>query len=142
MFYFADFLEQKIYSQIQDVRITKSHHGYFVESTSRFGSGMKDFYDFLDYPFSGLGRSSETRFKGLIDKVSYYQEMHRNNGVSDLLATYGILIFSMYFFLVYKIPLAIAVNGIVNRIPKLPASACNISMTTISLLSKSSSDGL
>ena len=69
-----------------------------AEYNTRFKSFVLDFNDFLDNPFFGLGRAEETRFKGITD----HKLNHRNNGVSNYLATYGLFAFVFYFFLIYS----------------------------------------
>jgi hypothetical protein len=64
---------------------------------NRFKSAYIDYMDALDNPLLGLGRAPETRFKGIKDPVLN----HRNNGVSDYLASYGFVVFLVYFVLIY-----------------------------------------
>lgn len=63
-------------------------------TTSRFGSGIVDFQLFLTHPFIGTGRMTSFKY--------FTIDMHRNNGTMNLLATYGIFIFTLYFVLYYR----------------------------------------
>jgi len=63
-------------------------------TTSRFGSGMVDFQLFLTHPFIGTGRMMSFKY--------FTIDMHRNNGTMNLLATYGIFIFTLFFVLYYR----------------------------------------
>lgn len=64
---------------------------------TRFKSALLDLNDFIDNPIFGLGRSAFTRFRGIEDS----HLMHRNNGITSFLTTYGIVIFLFYFYLIY-----------------------------------------
>jgi hypothetical protein len=66
-------------------------------STTRFESATLDLKDWSENPILGLGRHQYTRYKG---ETSHFMT-HRNNGLSDYLVTYGVLIFIMYFSLIY-----------------------------------------
>ncbi len=72
----------------------------FTDKTynTRFKSAQIDLYDFSQSPLVGLGRSEQTRFGGETDK----RKIHRNNGVTNFLATYGAVIFLLYFILIYR----------------------------------------
>ncbi len=93
------FLKEKIFDQMEQTRVQKTDVGYFVSSSNRFASALKDIFDVLDYPLTGLGRNEITRFKGA--DMDDRETVHRNNGITYLLATYGIVIFVMYFYLIY-----------------------------------------
>jgi len=83
-----EFLGDKI-SENMDIE-TKTYN-------TRFKSALLDLNDFVDNPVFGLGRSAFTRFKGIEDS----HLMHRNNGITSFLTTYGIVIFLFYFYLIY-----------------------------------------
>jgi len=64
-------------------------------TTSRFGSAIADFNLFLKSPFFGFGRAgAKTGFKS---EKAFSVEDHRNNGVFNLMTTYGIIITFFYF---------------------------------------------
>ncbi|MCG8375968.1 MAG: hypothetical protein MI702_05760, partial [Chlorobiales bacterium] len=65
---------------------------------TRFKSAMLDFNDFFRSPFVGVGRSDTMRFQDSQDD----RQRHRNNGVTDFLAIYGLPIFLLYFALLYR----------------------------------------
>ena len=66
-------------------------------TTSRFGSALADLQDFSKNPIIGYGRG-QNRYGGR--SYSFFSKnLHRNNGITQLLVTYGILIFVMYFYL-------------------------------------------
>lgn len=65
---------------------------------TRFKSAMLDFNDFFSSPFVGVGRSDTMRFQDSQDD----RQRHRNNGVTDFLAIYGLPIFLLYFALLYR----------------------------------------
>lgn len=64
---------------------------------TRFKSAMVDLEDFAENPILGMGMTKETRFEG----QTQHRVIHRNNGVTNLLATYGIFIFLAYFALIW-----------------------------------------
>ena len=91
LYYNLEFLSAKIENNIEIAG---------DDNTSRFGSGLSDLKDFAKSPFIGWGRGS-MRFGGR--KFTFFsEEQHRNNGLSSLLATYGIFIFIFYFYNYYK----------------------------------------
>lgn len=63
-------------------------------TTSRFGSALADWKTFKENPFIGKGR--------IVSSKIYMIEMHRNNGLLNLMATYGIFISLLYFGLYIK----------------------------------------
>ena len=68
-------------------------------TSSRFGSALADLRDFARNPVTGWGRG-ENRYGG--KRVAFFSaEQHRNNGVTHLLASYGIFIFLLYFYRYY-----------------------------------------
>ncbi len=88
LFFSVDFLGNKILSKTQ-----YSSNTY----NTRFKSAQLDLQDFANNPFLGLGRSKDTRFKGETNT----KKIHRNNGDTSFLATYGIITFILYFYLIY-----------------------------------------
>jgi hypothetical protein len=83
-----EFLGRKI-----DKAMDVTNIGY----NTRFKSAMLDINDFVENPLLGMGMTKETRFEG----KTQHRIIHRNNGVTNLLATYGIFIFLAYFALIY-----------------------------------------
>ncbi|OEK06775.1 hypothetical protein BFP71_03690 [Roseivirga misakiensis] len=69
-------------------------------TTSRFGSALADINDFSNSPWIGWGRG-ESRYGGEL-VLSFTKENHRNNGITGFLATYGIPMFLIYFFYLFK----------------------------------------
>jgi len=63
---------------------------------TRFKSAQIDILDFAKSPWVGLGQAKETRFGGKTEK----RVIHRNNGVTDFLATFGLFAFCLYFILI------------------------------------------
>ncbi len=88
LFVSVDFLGAKVVS-----KMSYSNSTY----NTRFKSASIDLQDFSENPFLGLGRADATRFKG----ETRTRTIHRNNGVTYHLATYGIIIFVLYFSLMY-----------------------------------------
>lgn len=87
----AEFMEEKI---------IENYISYKETSSSRFGSAYLDLLDFSTSPILGWGRG-EYRYGGI--KFSLFtQEQHRNNGLTSLLVSYGLLIFILYLFLISK----------------------------------------
>lgn len=86
-----DFMEEKIQRNIEVAD---------YNTASRFGSAVADLRDFENSPIIGWGRG-ENRFGGM-KYASFTREFHRNNGLSDLLVTYGLIIFVFYLYRVFK----------------------------------------
>ncbi len=86
LFFSVDFLGDKVVE-----KMSYSNKTY----NTRFKSAMTDLEDLTKSPLVGLGRSDVTRF----DEEQDSRKIHRNNGVSNLLATYGIIGFVLYFLL-------------------------------------------
>jgi hypothetical protein len=86
----VDFLGDKVQANITEAPET---------TTSRFGSALADWYIFKQNPILGFGRNIEARYG-----LSYYDPvlMHRNNGITNFLVQWGILLTILYFFLYYK----------------------------------------
>lgn len=65
-------------------------------TTSRFGSALADYNLFKESPLVGYGRSgAKNNFK---DEKFFDVDDHRNNGVFNLLVTYGLFITIFYLF--------------------------------------------
>jgi len=86
-----EFLEKKINQNIDIAEETTS---------SRFGSALADYKLFVESPLVGWGRG-DTRY-GQKTVTRFTIEQHRNNGIFILLATYGIVLTVLYFYLIYK----------------------------------------
>lgn len=85
--------------------IVYGQSAYTDATTSRIGSALADLKDFYESPLIGWGRG-ESRYGGR--QYSYFNiQMHRNNGVTILLVTYGVFIFIFYFYMYYRSFLAI-----------------------------------
>jgi hypothetical protein len=90
LYFSLEFLSSKVEQNINMANTTTS---------SRFGSALVDITDFAKSPFIGWGRGV-MRYGGR--EFSFFSEdQHRNNSVTDLLATYGIFIFLFYFYNYY-----------------------------------------
>jgi len=69
-------------------------------TSSRFGSALADLRDFSNSPLIGWGRGTN-RYGG--KQFTFFSvNQHRNNGVTYLLATYGIIVFVVYFGIYYR----------------------------------------
>ncbi|WP_128548319.1 hypothetical protein [Larkinella soli] len=69
------------------------------DNSSRFGSAYLDFVDLARSPVIGFGRLIENRFGQLAR--SHDLAVHRNNGITNLLVTYGIPATVAYLWLVF-----------------------------------------
>jgi hypothetical protein len=85
------FLQEKIKVNIQSAE---------SNTTSRFGSALADLQAFKKNPFFGLGRAGAK--EGFISDTQFSVDNHRNNGIFDLLSTYGLIITIVYFSLIYR----------------------------------------
>ena len=97
LYEYIPFLKSKIQMDID----------YGSETTSsRFGSAIADFNAFMRSPLLGYGRAgAKVDFR---DEMFFEAEDHRNNGVFNLLVTYGIFIFLFYFFKIIQVFKSIA----------------------------------
>lgn len=68
-----------------------------AEYNTRFKSAVLDIEDTMENPILGLGRNIKTRFKGETDPV----KIHRNNGVTDVMASMGLMAFFLYFYFIF-----------------------------------------
>jgi len=89
-FFSFSFMQEKIEQNIANSDET---------TKSRFGSAKADFKVFAMSPVFGLGRTEEN--KAMVSKKLNVLQ-HRNNGVTGLLASYGIVIFVIYFLSFYS----------------------------------------
>jgi hypothetical protein len=85
-----DFLNKKIDEQIEK-------RGSRKTGESRFSSLNADLASTQEHPFVGTGRNVEMHF-GKNFYNTDLRELHRNNGIGVLLATYGIFFFFFFFF--------------------------------------------
>jgi hypothetical protein len=100
---FLPFLGDKI---IADIELSDSNN----ITGSRFQSLINSFNEWRKYPIFGSDRTGGNRSL-TIDDYSY-QQLHRNNGIGVLLASYGIFFFIYYFVQVIK---AIRTNSLFKR---------------------------
>ncbi len=90
LYFSLDFLSNKIEENVSLAGTTTS---------SRFGSALADYNDFAESPIIGWGRG-QMRYGGRQYQFMS-EEQHRNNSVTDVLATYGIFMFFFYFYNYY-----------------------------------------
>jgi hypothetical protein len=83
-----DFLGSKIAEQLS----------VSSKSNNRFGSALLDLKDIGERPFLGWSRRIEVLFKTNV----YSAKSHRPNGLTNFLRSYGLLYFTVYFYLVYQ----------------------------------------
>jgi len=69
-------------------------------SSSRFGSALFDLMDIGRSPLIGFGRLAENRF-GQAARTGDLTVIHRNNGITFLMVTYGLPVFLAYFALLF-----------------------------------------
>lgn len=91
LYFSLEFLSAKIEDNIAIANDDKS---------SRFGSGLADIQDFARSPIIGWGRGA-MRYGGR-QFTFFTAEQHRNNGLTALLASYGIVIFFVLLSNYYK----------------------------------------
>jgi len=89
-FFSFSFMQEKIEQNIASSDET---------TKSRFGSAKADLKVFSMSPVFGLGRTEENKIM-VSRKLNIMQ--HRNNGITGLLASYGIVIFVIYFASYYN----------------------------------------
>jgi hypothetical protein len=88
-FFSLDFMEEKIKGNMELAGET---------TTSRFGSAAADFKLLSKSTFIGYGKSNRNRYG---TDTFNHDEMHRNNGLTYLLTTYGVFVFFIYFYFDY-----------------------------------------
>lgn len=91
-----NFLQNKIEYQLEEQTIVDitSKRG-----RSRFASAILDLNDFTRSPIWGVSKSINVRYK---DQNLSSINIHKNNGVTSLLAQYGIIYFIVFFYYAYK----------------------------------------
>ncbi|MEO6904084.1 MAG: hypothetical protein ABI315_13180 [Bacteroidia bacterium] len=105
LYFSLDFLNKKVEKNISLAGTT---------TTSRFGSAEADYKDFLNSPIIGWGRGEATRYGG--KTVAFFTvDQHRNNGATDLLATYGIFLTVFCFYYYFKAFKAICIYSNFNQ---------------------------
>jgi hypothetical protein len=70
------------------------------DKSSRFGSGLADIKDWASSPIIGWGRGA-MRYGGR-QFTFFTAEQHRNNGLTALLASYGVVIFFVLLYNYYR----------------------------------------
>jgi len=88
------FLRNKVESQL-----AKANY-----SNNRFGAALKDLSQFWEKPIVGWSRKIKYKY-GIEEKDVTISDLktiiHRPNGITNLLAAYGIVYFILYFILIY-----------------------------------------
>lgn len=90
LFFSLPFLYEKI---VENITLAPETTG------SRFGSALADIYYISENPFIGYGRLTENIF-GV--NAAWSQEMHRNNGVTDVFVRLGLIVGLFYFFILFN----------------------------------------
>ncbi len=91
-----DFLGKKISIQLE---AAISNDPRKAESRERLANFVVDMQDAFSYPLTGRGKNEHTRFENFKE---FGSTTHKNNGISDLAATYGIFFFIYYFTLMFN----------------------------------------
>jgi hypothetical protein len=105
LYFSLEFLNKKVETNINLAGTT---------TTSRFGSAEADYKDFLKSPFIGWGRGEAMRYGG--KKFAFFGiDQHRNNGTTDLLATYGLFLTLFCFYYFYTSFKAICIYNNFNK---------------------------
>ena len=91
IYFSLDFLSAKVEQNITLAGSTTS---------SRFGSGLVDLNDFMESPVIGWGRGA-MRYGGR-PFTFFTEDQHRNNSVTEILATYGIFLFLFFFYTYFQ----------------------------------------
>ncbi len=84
----VEFLGKKISRELNQSKVTNN----------RFGSALKDFENISERPLLGWSRRIEVVFKTSV----YSAKTHRPNGFTNFLRNYGLVYFTVYFFLVFQ----------------------------------------
>jgi len=84
----VEFLGKKITRELNQSKVTNN----------RFGSALKDFENIAERPLLGWSRRIEVVFNTSV----YSAKTHRPNGFTNFLRNYGLVYFSVYFFLVFQ----------------------------------------
>lgn len=88
-----DFLGAKIDQRIVAFDVEGAQKS---ERRERFANFLVDMNDAFKYPISGRGANEITRYDNF---EGFNGKTHKNNGLSDLAAEYGLVFFVVYFFL-------------------------------------------
>lgn len=83
-------------------------------TTSRFGSAAADLKDFVTSPLIGWGKG-EMRYGGR-PFTFFTVDQHRNNGLTSLLVTYGIVVFTVLLYNYLKTLTVLCLANNFNRI--------------------------
>ncbi|MCR9014771.1 O-antigen ligase family protein [Aquiflexum gelatinilyticum] len=89
-------IKREIDGRDRYIELLEDTREFETRSLGRFPSFILDFNDFLKRPVFGYGFNREERTQ------SEYTKLVRVNGVSDILAVYGIVGFSIIFYFTYK----------------------------------------
>ena len=84
----VEFMGDKVRKQLSESGTTNN----------RFGSALKDLDDFSKRPIFGWSRRNEVLFGTTLSTAL----THRPNGLTNLLRSYGLLYFTIYFILVFQ----------------------------------------
>ena len=97
-----DFLGEKISSQFKSAKEMKSNEF----SNTRFGSMIFDWQYIKKHPLVGNGFDERTRYsdnREILDIIKYKEgDLGNGNGFSNFLASMGIPVMMLYFFLMYR----------------------------------------
>jgi len=97
--YNLDFMTTKIVNEINSANAQANQiydtRVFRARSLGRMGSLIVDYHDFLKNPIIGYGLQREERTQ------SIYTKLVRVNGLSDILATWGLIGISFYLFSIY-----------------------------------------
>lgn len=89
------FISEKITQRLVKVN---TENALKAQNRERFANFLVDFYDAVSYPLTGRGVNENTRYDNF-EKFS--GRTHKNNGVSDLAAEFGLAFFLVYFGLMF-----------------------------------------
>ncbi len=93
------FLSQKIEHQLANSNIRNTRKNV-MRHGNRFGVALRDLGNFIEYPIVGRGRFARTKFSQPID-INNSNTFHQSNGLTNLLVTYGLILFILYFTLLH-----------------------------------------
>ena len=85
------FLGSKINNEISNIKV-----GLELGGDTRFASAVLDWMDISRFPITGRGIWDETRVDEKFERVL------RNNGLTNLVARWGVFMFFIFFYLYYK----------------------------------------
>lgn len=84
----VDFLGEKISGQIDTS----------LYSQNRFGAALLDWHDIIERPLLGWSRNTNVLFH----TDDYVSEMHRPNGITNFIRTYGFIYVFFYFYIIFS----------------------------------------